>query len=311
MAFMDDTVRINGVLGPEASLPFLSLSTSGVQVLSPLLEQIAVGPTDGTAGVVVRNAAPTEDAKLLLDANNQAGVAELKVLASGNCELNAQSQFISLNTTTVIFGSGFVNLSDRALKENVRAIPEEELQQTFDAVERQLYDRADRWDIEVHNVAKARGGEASVLWADFTELQVKVEEDHFPLLLDSDEPVLGFGSVCHRRSQSLQVLGLMEVWRTVICVCLTLVSNTSPAPRIRQENAVRVWVGDRFEEQERVGGSEKVDGFFAAFRKVVGKRPFHTVGSSDDRGPRMEQIMRFHVRLFQLKHWFGGQDMFS
>ena len=25
----------------------------------------------------------------------------------------------------------------------------------------------------------------------------------------------------------------------------------------------------------------------------------------------MEQIMRFHVRLFQLKHWFGGQDMFS
>ena len=29
------------------------------------------------------------------------------------------------------------------------------------------------------------------------------------------------------------------------------------------------------------------------------------------RKPGMEQIMRFHVRLFQLKHWFGGQDMFS
>ena len=40
----------------------------------------------------------------------------------------------------VIFGYGFVNLSDRALKENVRAIPEEELQQTFDAVEPQIYD---------------------------------------------------------------------------------------------------------------------------------------------------------------------------
>ena len=25
----------------------------------------------------------------------------------------------------------------------------------------------------------------------------------------------------------------------------------------------------------------------------------------------MEQIMRFHVRMFQLKHWFGGQNMFS
>ncbi|CAE7380041.1 unnamed protein product [Symbiodinium sp. CCMP2592] len=135
---MDDTVRINGVLGPEASLPFLSLSggTSGVQVLSPLLEQIAVGPTDGTVGVVVRNAAATGDAKLLLDANNQGGVAELKVLAGGNCELNAQFQFISFNNTSglanlaiepniggsnngeVIFGYGFVNLSDRALKQN-------------------------------------------------------------------------------------------------------------------------------------------------------------------------------------------------
>jgi hypothetical protein len=158
---LDDTVRVNGVLGPEASLPFLSLSggTSGVQVLSPLLEQIAVGPTDGTVGVVIRNAATTGEAAVLLDANNQAGVAELKVLAGGNCELNAVNQFISFNTTNglanlaiepniggsndgeVIFGYGFVNLSDRALKENVRAIPEEELQETFDAVEPQLYDR--------------------------------------------------------------------------------------------------------------------------------------------------------------------------
>ena len=158
---VDDTLRINGIVAPEASLPFLSLSggSSGVQVLSPLLEQIAVGPTDGTVGVVVRNAAATGEAALLLDANNQGGVAELKVLAGGNCELNAQFQFISFNTTNglanlaiepniggsndgeVIFGYGFVNLSDRSLKENVRAIPEEELQQTFDAVEPQLYDR--------------------------------------------------------------------------------------------------------------------------------------------------------------------------
>ena len=97
---MDDTLRINGVVAPEASLPF-----------------------------VARNAAPTGDAKLLLDSNNQAGVAELKVLAGGNCELNAQFQFISFNTTNrlanlaiepniggsndgeVIFGYGFVNLS--------------------------------------------------------------------------------------------------------------------------------------------------------------------------------------------------------
>ena len=82
---MDDTVRVNGVLGPEASLPFLSLSggSSGVQVLSPLLEQIAVGPTDGTVGMVIRNAAATGEAALILDANAQNGVAELKALAGG------------------------------------------------------------------------------------------------------------------------------------------------------------------------------------------------------------------------------------
>ena len=41
----------------------------------------------------------------------------------------------------MIFGYGFVNLSDRSLKENVRAIPAEELQRTFDAVEPQIFDR--------------------------------------------------------------------------------------------------------------------------------------------------------------------------
>ena len=103
-----------------------------------------MGPTDGTVGVVVRNAAATGEASLLLDANNQNGVAELKALAGGGVMLNSFQQFISFNNTSgltnlaiepniggsndgeVIFGYGFVNLSDRALKENVRAIPEEE-----------------------------------------------------------------------------------------------------------------------------------------------------------------------------------------
>ncbi|CAE7906895.1 unnamed protein product, partial [Symbiodinium necroappetens] len=111
---VDDTLRINGVLAPEASLPFLSLSggTSGVQVLSPLLEQIAVGPTNGTVGVVVRNAAATGEASLLLDANNQNDVAELKVLAGGG----------------VIFGYGHLNASDRRLKENIRRVPDQHVQ---------------------------------------------------------------------------------------------------------------------------------------------------------------------------------------
>ena len=131
-----------------------------------------MGPTDGTVGVVVRNAAPTGDAKLLLDSNNQAGVAELLVLSGGGAQLNALDQFISFNTTTglanlaiepltggsndgeLIFGYGFVNLSDRALKENVRAIPEEELQETFDAVEPQLFDRIDGGKEQIGFVAQ-------------------------------------------------------------------------------------------------------------------------------------------------------------
>ena len=158
---MDDTVRINGVLGPEESLSFLSLSggTSGVQVLSPLLEQIAVGPTNGTVGVVVRNAAATGEAALLLDANNQNGVAELKALAGGGVQLNSLFQFISMNNTNgianmaiepntggslngeVIFGYGHLNASDRRLKENIRRVPDQHVQRLFDAVEPQYYDR--------------------------------------------------------------------------------------------------------------------------------------------------------------------------
>ena len=138
---VNDTLRVNGALAPEASLPFLSLSggSSGVQVLSPLLEQIAVGASGETVDMVIRNASPTQAASLLLDSNNQNGVAELVVLSGGGVQINSFQQCISFNNTSglanmaiepniggsndgeVIFGYGFVN--HRALKENVRAIP--------------------------------------------------------------------------------------------------------------------------------------------------------------------------------------------
>eukprot|EP00439_Symbiodinium_sp_Y106_P035638 s6685_g4.t1 len=139
---VDDTFRVNGAIAPEASLPFLSLwgGTSGVQVLSPLLEQIAVGPPGGTVGTVLRNVAPTGETTVLLDANNQAGLAELKVLSIGGCQLNALDPTISLNTSSgpanllieantgggsdgeVICFYGFQNLSGESLKTNLRAV---------------------------------------------------------------------------------------------------------------------------------------------------------------------------------------------
>ena len=157
---VDDTLRVNGVIAPEASLPFLSLSggSSGVQVLSPLLEQIAVAP-NSSVGLVARNAAATGDASLILDSNTQDGLVELKALAGGGVQMNTLFQFMSFNTTNglanlaiepniggsnngeLIFGYGFVNLSDKALKTNVRELSEKELQETFDAVEPRMYDR--------------------------------------------------------------------------------------------------------------------------------------------------------------------------
>ena len=155
---VDDTLRVNGVIAPEASLPFLSLSggSSGVQVLSPLLEQIAVAP-NSSVGLVARNAAATGDASLILDSNAQNGLVELKALAGGGVQMNTLFQFMSFNTTNglanlaiepniggsnngeLIFGYGFVNLSDKALK--MRELSEKELQETFDAVEPRMYDR--------------------------------------------------------------------------------------------------------------------------------------------------------------------------
>ena len=149
---VDDTLRVNGAIAPEASLPFLSLTggSSGVQVLSPLLEQIAVVP-NSSVGIVARNAAATRDA--------QNGLVELKALAGGGVQMNTLFQFMSFNTTNglanlaiepniggsnngeLIFGYGFVNLSDKALKTNVRDLSEKELQETFDAVEPRMYDR--------------------------------------------------------------------------------------------------------------------------------------------------------------------------
>ena len=68
-----------------------------MQMLSPLLEQIAVGASGETVGMVIRNASPTGAASLLLDSNNQNGVAELVVLSGGSVQINSFQQFISFN----------------------------------------------------------------------------------------------------------------------------------------------------------------------------------------------------------------------
>ena len=135
----------------------------------PLLEQIAVGPPGGT---VWGRSSATGEATVLLDANNQAGLAELKVLSIGGCQLNALDQTISLNTSSgpanllmeantgggsdgeVICFYGFQNLSDESLKTNLRAVPAEEAQEAFDGVEATYYDPVDGPSNQVGFVAQ-------------------------------------------------------------------------------------------------------------------------------------------------------------
>ena len=161
---VDDTLLVNGAIAPEPSVPYLYRSggTSGVQVNSTYAEVTGLGAPGGFCELAVINQAPTGVARLYLTTQNDSingGKGELVALADGGVQLNASDQFIAFNTTSglanlaiepntggsnngeLIFGYGFVNLSDRALKENVRTIPEEELQETFDAVEPQIYDR--------------------------------------------------------------------------------------------------------------------------------------------------------------------------
>ena len=118
----------------------------------------------------MRNAAATGDASLDLDSNAQNGV-----LAGGGVQMNTIFQFMSFNTTNgianlaiepniegsndgeLIFGYGFVNLSDRVLKTNVRDLSEKELQETFEAVEPRMFDRIEGGKDQIGFIAQGYG----------------------------------------------------------------------------------------------------------------------------------------------------------
>ena len=78
-----------------------------------------------------------------------------------------------------------------------------------------------------------------------------------------------------------------------------LVSNTSPQTGIFRRKFPLEW--NFFKEQVCWGGTQKLYGFFAGFRKEVGKRALNTAGS----------LMHCQVRLYQFKYWFGGLNLFS
>ena len=206
---VNDTLRVNGAIAPEASLPYLFLSggTTGLEMNTKFAAVTGLGDPGGFCELAVINQAPTGVARLFLSTQNNApagGRGELVALANGGVQLNALNQFISLNTTSgianlavepntggssngeVIFGYGHLNASDRRLKTNIRRVPEQHVQRLFEAVEPQYYDRIGggkdqlgfiAQDVQAagklgESLCKTMSGEEELLALDYQKLSV-------------------------------------------------------------------------------------------------------------------------------------------
>ena len=137
------------------------------------------------------------------------------------------------------------------------------------------------------------------------------------LLIWSDEPRLVPGSVCHAdgakayRSLAAPLYNGWLLQYEGLRLGHTCVKRKPPHPEFTKRISPRVWTGVQFQDEIR-WGVQKLDGFFAGFRRVVGKKPFNTAGPTDDaQASSMEQLLLHKVRLYQFKYWFSGHDMWA
>ena len=89
------------------------------------------------------------------------------------------------------------------------------------------------------------------------------------------------------------------------------VRHKPPHPEFARKFKMRIWNGSKWVEEVRVGGTQKLDGFFASFRREVGKRPFNTTGPTPETADAMEQQLHEKVRCFQFLYWFSFTDVFQ
>ena len=95
---VNDTLRVNGAIAPEASLPYLFLSggTTGLEMNTKFAAVTGLGDPGGFCELAVINQAPTGVARLFLATQNSAGGSgELVALANGGVQLNALNQNIA------------------------------------------------------------------------------------------------------------------------------------------------------------------------------------------------------------------------
>ena len=103
---------------------------------------------------------------------------------------------------------------------------------------------------------------------------------------------LGAGSVCHTDSaRAYKQLGVEDgpLFDGSFCnakelkglkLAHTNVKHKPPKPEFTKPFDVPVWQGidDDWEVETRIGGTQRLDGFFASFRRDVGRQPFNTTG---------------------------------
>ena len=135
---------------------------------------------------------------------------------------------------------------------------------------------------------------------------------------------LGAGSVCHTDSaRAYKQLGVEDgpLFDGSFCnakelkglkLAHTNVKHKPPKPEFTKPFDVPVWQGidDDWEVETRIGGTQKLDGFFASFRRDVGRQPFNTTGPTPKQADALEQGLHHRVRAFQCKFWMSGSDMF-
>ena len=108
---------------------------------------------------------------------------------------------------------------------------------------------------------------------------ISIAEMRQHLLLDSDEPVLAVGSVCHTDSAkayknlaSLLYDGTLMDFEH-LKLGHTCVHHKPPRPEFSKEIQTRVWNSNAFEEQIRWGGTQKLDGFLLASEGMLANAP--------------------------------------
>ena len=113
-----------------------------------------------------------------------------------------------------------------------------------------------------------------------------------------DEAIMSWSFLTLFATQT--VLKCVEIW-LYRCICLmqyermypdhTCVKHKPSNPEFTKKISTRVWKGHIFNNEIRWGGTQKLDGFFAGFKRVVGKRLFNTTSLSDDsRALSLEQF---------------------